>query len=76
MTWLAQRHKNILRINAAVGQQNDVEDFWIFRIGAPRRDLPPDCGNWKNTHRRFCRWGNKGIGENLLETLPEEAEFN
>ncbi|MFL9610525.1 hypothetical protein ACKF11_10630 [Methylobacillus sp. Pita2] len=20
------------------------------------RDLPPAYGDWKNTHRRFCRW--------------------
>ena len=26
------------------------------RTGAPWRDLPPDYGDWKNTHRRFCRW--------------------
>lgn len=35
--------------------------FWIFRIGAPWRDLPPDHSDWKNTHRRFCRWKDKGI---------------
>ncbi|WP_342267405.1 transposase [Candidatus Tisiphia endosymbiont of Empis tessellata] len=28
--------------------------MWIFRTGAPWRDLPPDYGNWKNVHRRFC----------------------
>ena len=26
---------------------------WILRTGAPWRDLPPDYGDWKNTHRRF-----------------------
>lgn len=29
--------------------------FWILRTGTPWRDLPPDYGDWKNTHRRFCR---------------------
>ena len=24
--------------------------FWILRTGAPWRDLPPDYGDWKNTH--------------------------
>jgi len=38
--------------------------FWIFRIGAPWRDLPPDHRDWKNTHRRFCRWKDKGIWKN------------
>ena len=31
------------------------------------RDLPPDCGGWSNTHRRFIRWRDKGIWEKLLE---------
>mgnify|MGYP006195623917 CR=1 FL=1 len=35
--------------------------LWIFRTGAPWRDLPPDYGDWKNTHRRFCRWWDLGI---------------
>ncbi len=35
--------------------------FWILRTGAPWRDLPPDYGDWKNTHRRFCRWRDKGL---------------
>ena len=26
--------------------------FWILRTGAPWRDLLPDYGDWKNTHRR------------------------
>ncbi len=49
--------------------------FWILRTGAPWRDLPPDYGDWKNTHRRFCRWRDKGVWEKLLETLSEEPEL-
>lgn len=49
--------------------------FWILRTGAPWRDLPPDYGGWKNTHRRFYRWREKGIWEKLLETLSEEPEL-
>ena len=40
--------------------------FWILRTGAPWRDLPPDLGDWKNTHRRFCRWRDRGVWEKLL----------
>ena len=36
---------------------------WMLRTGASWRDVPPDDGDWKNTHRRFCRWRDKGIGE-------------
>jgi transposase len=49
--------------------------FWILRTGAPWRDLPPDYGNWKNTHRRFCRWRDKGIWESLLEELVVNPDF-
>lgn len=49
--------------------------FWILRTGAPWRDLPPDYGGWKNTHRRFCRWRDKGIWESLLEKLIKDPDF-
>ena len=49
--------------------------FWILRTGAPWRDLPPNYGDWKNTHRRFCRWRDKGHWEKLLETLVNEPDF-
>ncbi len=40
--------------------------FWILRTGAPWRDLPPDFGDWKNTHHRFCRWRDRGVWTKLL----------
>ena len=49
--------------------------FWILRTGAPWRDLPPDYGDWKNVHRRFCRWRDKGIWELVLEQLTADADF-
>jgi transposase len=49
--------------------------FWILRTGAPWRDLPPDYGDWKNTHRRFCRWRDKGIWESLLERLSQDVDY-
>lgn len=49
--------------------------FWILRTGSPWRDLPPDYGHWKNVHRRFCRWRDKGVWEKLLEILIDEPDF-
>lgn len=49
--------------------------LWIFRTGAPWRDLPPDYGDWKNTHRRFCRWRDRGIWEKLLEQTIADSDF-
>jgi transposase len=49
--------------------------FWILRTGAPWRDLPPDYGHWKNVQRRFCRWRDKGIWEQLLDKLIEDPDY-
>ena len=57
--------------------------FWILRTGAPPyqvrgrlwRDLPPDYGDWKNTHRRFCRWRDRGVWAQLLETVIDDPDF-
>jgi transposase len=49
--------------------------LWILRTGAPWRDLPPDYGDWKNTHRRFSRWRDKSVWENLLHLVMDEPDF-
>lgn len=49
--------------------------FWVLRTGAPWRDLPAAYGGWKNTHRRFCRWRDRGVWEKLLEILIDEPGF-
>ena len=57
---------NRLFINAVV---------WILRTGAPWRDLPLDYGDWKNTHRRFCRWRDKGVWEKLFDLFIQDPDF-
>ena len=49
--------------------------FGILRTGSPWRDLPLDYGDWKNTHRRFCRWRDNGVWEKLLEPLIGKPDF-
>ena len=65
-TWGGNAKDTRLFINAV---------FWILRTGAPWRDLPPDYGNWNTVQRRFCRWRDKGIWENLLEALVDDVDF-
>ena len=65
-TWGGNARDNRLFINAV---------FWILRTGAPWRDLPPDYGDWKNTHRRFCRWRDRGVWEALLETFISDPDY-
>ena len=64
--WGGVARNNRLFINAV---------FWILRTGAPWRDLPPSYGGWKNTHRRFCRWRDKGVWGALLEQLIDEPDY-
>ncbi len=64
--WGGVAHDNRRFLNAV---------FWILRTGAPWRDLPPDYGDWKNTHRRFCRWRDQGVWEGLLEPIMEEPDY-
>ena len=59
-TWGGNARDNRQFVNAV---------FWILRTGAPWRDLPPSYGDWKNTHKRFCHWRDKGGWERLLEQL-------
>jgi transposase len=49
--------------------------FWILRTGALWRDLPLDYGDWKNTHRRFCLWRDRGIWEKLLDQVIHDLDF-
>ena len=49
--------------------------FWILRTGAPWRDLPPDYGDWKNTHRRYSRWRDNGAWQKLLEAVTDDPDF-
>ena len=64
--WGGLAHNNRRFINAV---------FWILRTGSPWRDLPSEYGGWKNTHKRFCRWRDKGIWESLLETFVKEPDM-
>ena len=64
--WGGIANDNRLFVNAVL---------WIFRTGAPWRDLPPEYGGWGNTHRRFIRWRNKGVWERLLAELIDDPDF-
>jgi transposase len=64
-TWGGNAKDTRLFINAV---------FWILRTGAPWRDLPSSYGDWNNVNRRFCRWRDKGIWENIFLAIIGEDE--
>jgi transposase len=48
--------------------------LYRIRTGIPWRDLPERFGDFKNIHRRFSRWAEKGLWGNLLSLLTEDAD--
>ena len=48
--------------------------LWIFKTGAPWRDLPERFGHWKNVHRRFSRWAKTGIFDGIFRILSEDED--
>ena len=48
--------------------------LYRYRAGVPWRDLPDRFGDWKNTHRRFSRWAEKGVWQRVFEHLAADAD--
>jgi transposase len=47
---------------------------WIIRTSVPDRDLPPEYGNWKNTHRRFSRWRDRDVWKTIAAEVIGEVD--
>jgi len=42
---------------------------WRFRVGAPWRDLPSECGPWQTVWKRHFRWSTDGTSQRIFETV-------
>jgi len=49
--------------------------IWIFKTGAPWRDLPERFGHWNSIHKRFARWSKAGIFDKIFNILSEDADM-
>jgi len=48
--------------------------LYRYRAGIPWRDLPERFGDWKNIHRRWCRWAAGGIWETIFKYLATDSD--
>src|SRR5690606_41902424 len=49
--------------------------LWMARSGGRWRDLPERLGDYRSVKRRYYRWIEMGVLDNMLETLAREADL-
>ncbi len=49
--------------------------LWIFRTGAPWRDLHEDFGEWLNIYQTFRRWVRRGVFFMMFLSLAKEWDL-
>jgi transposase len=49
--------------------------LWMARSGARWRDLPVHLGDYETVKRRYYRWIEMGVLDDILEALAREADL-
>ena len=49
--------------------------LWRVRVGGPWRDLPPGFSEWNSVFRRFRRWAQRGVFDDIINAIAGDPDF-